>query len=126
MIINLHNRPISNRGRIGLSAAILMSALVLGFGCGAALTQYASRSIRESERLGTWLCGPGQRIDRIPVEGRRRGYRLICIDSKGREVSRRNNGLALYFSLPFILLIAVPGLWFAWKANIRMKPVRRF
>lgn len=125
MIINVHNRPISNSGRISLSAAMLVIALVLGFGSGAALTQYARHSIHESERLGTWLCGTGQRIDRIPVEGRRRGYRLICIDSKGREVSRRNNGLAFYFSLPFILLVAVPGLWFAWKADIRMKPVRR-
>ena len=125
MIINLHDRPISSRGRAALAAAILLVSLVLGFACGAALTQYARDPIRRSDLLGTWLCGPRQHVDRVPVEGRRRGYRLICADAGGKEVSRRNNGLALYFSLPFILLIAVPGLWFAWRADIRMKPPRR-
>ena len=125
MIINFHDRPIGNRRRIGLSAAVLTIALVFGFGCGAALTQYARHAIRESDRLGRWLCGPGQHIERIPVEGPRRGFRLICADANGKEVGARNNGLSITFALPFILLIALPGLWFVWSADIRMKPVRR-
>ena len=124
-IIKVHDRPIGNRGRIGLSAAVLAIALVAGFGCGAALTQYARHSIRESQALGRWLCGPDQHIERIPVEGPRRGFRLICADANGKEAGARNNGLSIFFALPFILLIAVPGLWLAWKADIRLKPARR-
>ena len=125
MIINFHDRPIGNRRRIGLSAAVLTIALVFGFACSAALTQYGRHSIRESARLGGWLCGPGQHIERIPVEGPRRGSRLICADAKGKEVGSGRNGLAMIFALPFILLIALPGLWFVWIADIRMKPARR-
>lgn len=125
MIINLHDRPIGNRRRISLSAAVVTIALVLGFAFSAALTQYARGAIRESDTIGNWLCGPGQHVDRVPVPGPRRGDRLICKDASGRETSGRNSPIAILFALPFILIIAVPGLWFVWKADIRMTPRRR-
>ncbi len=101
---------------------MLAIALVLGFAGGAILTQNAENAIRQSDELGRTLCGPGQHIDRVPVPARRRGYRLICRDAQGRQTGGRNNILAVVFALPFILVIAVPGLWFAWRADIRTKP----
>ena len=122
MIISPDAPPIGRRGRIGLSAAVLAVALVLGFAGGAILTQNARDSIRESDALGHMLCGPGQHIDRVPVPGRKRGYRLICRDAEGRQTGGRNNWLAVIFALPFILVIAILGLWLAWKADIRTTP----
>ena len=44
---------------------------------------------------------------------------MICRDGQGVEVSGRNNLVAILMGLPFILLIAVPGLWFVAQAKIR-------
>lgn len=112
------HKAISRRGRMALSGIMLLIALVLGFAGGAMLYQFNRDTIRESKRLGRLLCGPGQTVGDAPST--RRGIRLVCRDGKGRETSRRNNLLAVYFSLPFILLFAVPGQWLAWKANLRM------
>jgi hypothetical protein len=44
---------------------------------------------------------------------------MICRNEKGVEVSARNNAVPFLMALPFILLIAVPGVWFAMRANIQ-------
>ncbi len=116
------SQPITWRGRMLLAGMMLLSALVLGFAGGSMLYQFNRDAIRASKPLGHILCGPGQTVGDRP--SRRRGIRLICRDGKDRETSARNNLLAVYFALPFILLIAAPGLWFACKARIRMSSGR--
>jgi hypothetical protein len=118
MTIIMPDRPITLRGRMVLAGLMLLIALVLGCAGGAMLYQFNRDTIRESKPLGRLLCGPGQTVSDRP--SRPRGIRLICRDGKDRETSAYNNLLAVYFSLPFILLLAVPGQWFAWKAKLRM------
>jgi hypothetical protein len=101
VIVHPPARPVGRRGRIGLSAAVLAIALVLGFAGGAMLTQNAAKSFRQSDGLGRMLCGPGQHIDRVPVAARRRGYRLICRDAQGRQTGGRNNVRAVVLFAAF-------------------------
>lgn len=120
MIITPAPAPLGRKGRAFLSVMVVLIALVLGSAGGAILTQNAKHAIRQSDWLGGMLCGAGQHIHREPVPGRRRGSHLICRDAGGRKTGGRNNGLSIVFALPFILIIAIPGLWLAWKADIRM------
>jgi len=117
-MIIMPDKPTTRRGQMILSGMMLLIALVLGFAGGTMLYQFKSDTIQQSKRLGRLLCGPGQTVGDAPSS--RRGIRLVCRDGKGRETSRHNNLLAIYFSLPFILLFALPGQWFAWKAKLRM------
>jgi hypothetical protein len=109
--------PITRRGRLILSGCLLLVALVLGVAASTAIYQFNRDLIRSSDVLGYMLCGEGQHVDDVPSKPR--GTRLICRDAAGAEVSARNNLIAVNMALPFILLIAIPALWFAWTAEIR-------
>jgi hypothetical protein len=111
------SRPISRKGRIILSACLLLVAIVLGFAASIALYQFNRDFVRSSEVFGRLLCGQGRHVDTAP--SRPRGTRMICRDAAGVEVSARNNLIAVKMALPFVLLMAVPALWFAWTADMR-------
>lgn len=111
-------QPITRRGRLMLSGCLLLVAIVLGFAASVALYQVNRNLFRSSAVIGTILCGSGQRVDDVPSPPHSR--RMICRNAEGVEVSARNNLIAVKMALPFIVLIAVPGLWFAWTANLRM------
>ncbi len=113
------SRPIGLRGRLILSACLLLVAIVLGSAIAQALYQANRRPIHHSDRLGRLLCGKDRHIGDVPAGRGRRGYRLICRDPRGGEVGGPNNGIAIVMALPFILLIAAPALAFAWKGDIR-------
>jgi hypothetical protein len=110
-------RPISRGGRLIVAACLLLAAVVLGFAASIALYQFNRDLVRSSEGLGRLLCGEGQHVDDVPT--RPRGTRMICRDAAGVEVSARNNLIAVKMALPFVLVIAVPALWFARAADIR-------
>ena len=96
---------------------MLLVAIVRGFAISTALYQLNREAARSSALLGAVLCGPQQRVDDVP--GTRRARRMICRNEQGREVSPRNNALPFLMALPFILVLAVPGVWFATRANIQ-------
>lgn len=120
----LTSRPIGRRGRLALCAAALVVAIVAGSAASTGLYQYNRPLFQDSAVMGRLLCGPDRRVDDVRVEGRRRGIRMICRDTTGQEVGPRNNGVAILMALPFVLLIAVPALLFAWKADIRVRRSR--
>ena len=111
-------QPITRRDRLVLSACLLLVSIVLGFAASIALYQFNRSLFRSSPVIGYLLCGEGQRIDDVPSPPHSR--RMICRNAEGEEVSVRNNLIAVKMALPFIVLIAVPGLWFAWTADLRM------
>lgn len=117
----LQTRPISRKGRRKLSAAMLLLALVLGMGVGQALFHLNEPAIRRSEALGRLLCGEGMRVGRLWVG--EDSSRIACFDDEGRAVADRGRALGLLIGLPFFLLFAVPTQWFAWKAQLRGRPV---
>lgn len=111
----------SRRGRAALSGFLLLAAIILGFAASTALYQVKRDFFRSSAVMGTLLCGSGQHID--DVSSPQRSRRMICRDAEGTEVSARNNLIAVKMALPFIVLFAVPALWFAWTADLRrVKP----
>ena len=109
--------PISRSGRHILVGCALVVAIVLGFAISTALYQVNRETARSSALLGSLLCGPQRRVDDVPAG--RRARRMICRNEKGVEVSARNNAVPFLMALPFILLIAVPGIWFAMRADIQ-------
>ena len=108
-------KPISRSGRLILSGCVLLVSVVLGLSGGVVTYQVGRDGMRASALVGAVLCGPGQRLDDVP--GMRRARRLICRDAHGREVKGRF--VALNLGLPFILILAVPALWFIARADIR-------
>jgi hypothetical protein len=116
------SRPITRSGRLILAGCVLLVSVVLGFAASTGLYQAHRQAARSSPVLGRLLCGPGQRVGDVPAG--RRGRRLICRNEHGHEVSARNNLVAVWMALPFILLIAGPGLWFVSRADIRERRTR--
>jgi hypothetical protein len=111
-------RPITRRGRLLLSGCLLLVAIILGFAASTALYQFNRGLFRVSPVIGYLLCGAGQRVDDVPTSPH--GRRMICRNADGEDISARNNLIAAKMALPFFVLIAVPGLWFAWRADLRM------
>ena len=109
--------PITIKGRLIVSGCMLLAALVLGFAISVALYQFNRDFMRESDSLGYVLCGVGQHIDDVPSGSK--GTRMICRDAAGTEVSARNNMIAVNMALPFIIMLAVPGMLMAWMVEFR-------
>ena len=110
------SRPISRSGRLALSGCMLLVALVLGFAASATVYQINREAIRSSDLLGMLRCGSGQRVD--DVSAGRRARRMVCRNGQGSEDHRRSQFVAFWIASPFVFAIAVPGLWFAGRANI--------
>jgi len=110
------SKPISTKGRVILSACMLLVAIVLGFAASQVLYQTNRDLLRQSDTIGYVLCGSGQHIDEVPTG---KGRRMICRDGAGVEVSARNNLIAVNMALPFIVMFAVPGLLVAWMLDFR-------
>jgi hypothetical protein len=111
-------RPISVKGRLILTACLLLAATVLGFGASVALYQVNRETLRQSDMLGYVLCGKGQHVDDVPSRSGR-GRRMICRDAADAEVSAPNNFIAVNMALPFIFFFAIPGMMLAWMVNWR-------
>jgi hypothetical protein len=109
--------PITTRGRIALSAVMILMGIVLGFATALGLYQVTKRSVRESTTIGWLLCGSGQFVD--DVESGNRGRRMICRNADGTEVSARNNLVAVKMALPFIVFYAGTGVLIAWTIGAR-------
>jgi hypothetical protein len=119
---SMHSRyitgsPITVKGRLIISGCILLAALVLGFAISVALYQFNRDFFRKSDALGYVLCGEGQHID--DVGSGSKGTRMICRNAAGTEVSARNNMIAVNMALPFIVILAVPGMLMAWMVEFR-------
>lgn len=114
-------KAISGKGRIMLSIALLLGALVLGMGLGAGLFHAFADAIQRSEFLGALLCGEDMRVGRLWVG---ESSRIACFDAAGRPLFDRGSALGLLFGLPFFLLFAVPALWFAWRSRLRGRVMR--
>ncbi|CAN7591360.1 hypothetical protein [Rhizobium sp. LjRoot254] len=110
-------KPITVKGRLIISGCILLAALVLGFAISVALYQFNRDLFRKSDALGYALCGEGQHIDDVPSGSK--GTRMICRDAAGTEVSARNNMIAVNMALPFIIMLAAPGMLMAWILDFR-------
>ncbi|MDO6965538.1 hypothetical protein [Rhizobium alvei] len=115
---------ITTRGRIYLSIVMVLIALVMGFAASGILYKVAGNSLRSSTAMGRILCGEGQKIDHT-TGSNGKGIRMVCLDATGTEVGPRNNLIAVKLALPFFILIAVPGLWFAWTAKLYGRRVKR-
>jgi hypothetical protein len=111
------SRPMSRRTRVILSGFMLLAAMILGLGASVALYQVNRETLRQSDMLGSLLCGEGQHIDDVPAGSK--GTRMICRDAAGTEVSARNNTIALKMALPFILIFAAPMILVVWIADFR-------
>ena len=110
-------KPISGKGRVMLSAAMLLLAFVLGMAIGVGLFHAFAGSIRNSEMLGSLFCGEGMRVGRLWIDDD--SSRIVCFDAAGRPLTDRGSALGLFFGLPFFLLLAVPTQMFAWRAKLR-------
>ena len=110
-------KPISLKGRLIITACMLLAAAVLGIAASVALYQTNREAMRQSDVLGYVFCGEGQHIDDVPAG--RKGTRMICRDAAGTEVSARNNFIAINMGLHFIVLFAIPGLMLAWMVDFR-------
>lgn len=115
-------KPITRKGRLLISACIVLASLVLGIGIAAAIYQSNRERIRQSDIMGYVFCGTGQHIDDTPSG---KGRRMICRDAGGVEVSARNNFIFINMALPFILFFAVPGVMLAWIIDLRPAGGRR-
>lgn len=111
-------KPISVRGRLLITACLMLVAIVLGSATSVALYQANRETLRHSEALGYVLCGEGQHVDDVPTE-ERKARRLICRNDAGAEVGARNSLIAAKMSIPFILLFAIPGMMLAWMVDWR-------
>lgn len=109
--------PITIKGRLIISGCMLLAALVLGFAVSVALYQFNRDFMSKSDMIGYALCGAGQHIDDVPSGSK--GTRMICRDAAGTEVSARNNMIAVNMALPFIIMLAVPGILMAWMLDFR-------
>ena len=114
-------RSISRKGRIMLSAAMLLLAFVLGMAVGVGLFHAFAGPIQRSELLGNLFCGEGLRVGRLWIG--EESSRIACFDVSGRPLADRGGALGLLFGLPFFLLFAVPTQWFAWRARLRGKAI---
>ena len=108
-------KPITTKGRLLISACIVLASLVLGIGIAAAIYQSNRERIQRSDIMGYVFCGTDQHIGDVN-EGKSR--RMICRDAVGVEVSARNNFIFINMALPFILFFAVPGVMLAWIINL--------
>ena len=107
----------SRKTRIIVSCVMLLAASILGLGASVALYQVNREALRQSDILGSLLCGGGQHVDDVPSGSK--GTRMICRDASGTEVSARNNTIALKMALPFILIFAAPMILMVWIADFR-------
>jgi disulfide bond formation protein DsbB len=110
-------KPMSRKTRIIVSGFMLLAATILGLGASVALYQVNREAVRQSDMLGSLLCGEGQHVDDVPSG--RKGTRMICRDAAGTEVSARNNLIAINMALPFILIFAAPMILVVWIADFR-------
>jgi hypothetical protein len=106
-------KSLSIKGRLILTSCLLPAALVVGFAASVALYQANRDSLRQSDVLGQMICGKQQHIDDVPT-GRGEARKMICRDAAGMEVNAAENHVAAKFSLPFMLLFAIPSLLLAW------------
>lgn len=90
-----------------LLGGLLTAAVTLGFAVMLVVYDANRNALRGSELLGRLVCGEGQRVDDVPAS--RRGRRFVCQDAAGREVSARNNLVAVTMALPFVVLLVVPA-----------------
>ena len=110
--VNAAGTPITLRGRLILSACLLLAAIVMGLGAGVASYHINPDFYRTSRVIGTLLCGEGLSVDDAP--SRTGGRRMVCRDAAGVEVGSPNNGVALKMGLPFILLFGAALQMLAW------------
>ena len=119
---SMHSRSVTGRsitvkGRLFISGCILLAALVLGFAVSVTLYQLNRDFMRQSDMVGYAFCGADQHVDDVPSGNKSR--RMICRDATGAEVSARNNLIAVNMALPFIIMLAVPGILMAWILDFR-------
>lgn len=112
------SRPIGRGERIALLVTALLVSLVLAFSTASLVLQVNRETIAASPRMGRLLCGDGLRVQVV----RGRGRRVACVDRLGQEVGGPNNDVLLRFSLPFILVFALPALVMALRLKGAPKP----
>lgn len=113
--------PARRRDRWVFTAAILLAASIIGVAGAGALLHYQADAIGRSAVAGHVLCGPNAKA--VVIDRYSRHRRLECTTSDGRTDDRGSGRRLLVFALPFILILAVPGVALVWRIRRISRPV---